>query len=715
MAGQTEQFQQTSKLQKGPREQQQKVNVSLNSTISLTNTIDNFVAGKTRFHVNNWLKLTNDKWILQTICGYHVELTMFPDQKTIPKPLKFDEIEQDNISVEINRFLKCGIIEEVQHASDNEYISNIFTRPKKEGKIRVILNLKQFNSDCMENIHFKMETLKHAVDSMRRDCYFASVDISEAFYTIPIRKEDRRYFRFYHNSVKYQFTALVMGLTTSPRVYTKVMKPVFAHLRARGFISSAYIDDSCLQGSSWTECHNNVVATVELMDSLGLTVHPNKSVFNPCKQITFLGFILCSETMSVRLTQERIDELVMLCSDMIRCKAKITIRQFAKLIGKMVATEQGVEYAPLFYKPLERVKDKYLRLNKGDFNKLMKIPSHVKPDIQWWITNLPASCKLISHGQPSIVLFSDASLKGWGAVNKTTNTKTGGQWSLEEQSLHINILELKACQLALLSLCKDTSYAHVKIFMDNTTSCSYIRKFGGKKLELDKLARAIWSWCLEKHIHLSAAHVPGISNSEADEMSRSFNDDLEWSLSTPIFDKIQRHFPDLSIDLFASRLNNKLEKYVSYRPEPNAFAIDAFSFQWTDELLFIFSPFSLIPRILQKLEEDQAEAVMITPLWTTQVWWASLLQLISGPCFSLPRPQIILHLPHKPDRLHPLKKMRLGVFRLSGDRSKAKAFLQQQSILSWNRGVNQQRNNTMATSSDGFLFVGTTSIPFNHL
>ena len=101
-----------------------------------------------------------------------------------------------------------------------------------------------------------------------------------------------------------------MGLTTSPRVFTKIMKPVFAHLRARGFRSSAYIDDSCLQGTSRSECQNNLDATVELMDSLGVTVHPKKSVLIPRKQITFLGFILCSETMSVRLTTERMEELL---------------------------------------------------------------------------------------------------------------------------------------------------------------------------------------------------------------------------------------------------------------------------------------------------------------------------------------------------------------------------------------------------------------------
>ena len=237
----------------------------------------------------------------------------------------------------------------------------------------------------------------------------------------------------------------------------------------------------------------------------------------------------------------------------------------------------------------------------------------------------------------------------------------------------------------------------------------------GKSLEFDCLARDIWLWCLDNQIHLSAAHVPGTSNSEADEMSRSFNDELELSLEDLQFAKIQSKFPDISVDLFASRLNKKLQKYVSFRLEPSAFAVDAFSFRWTDEFSYIFSPFSLIPRKLQKLEEDQAEVIMIAPLWTTQVWWASLLQLISGPCFPLPDPQEILTLPHKQNYKHPLKKMRLGVFRLSGDRLKAEVFLHRQLSSSWNHGENLLKSNTACTLRNGFLSVGIGSIPFNPL
>lgn len=155
-----------------------------------------------------------------------------PKQQIIPKPLRFNKFEQEKIDIEIEKFLLKGIVELVKHAddSDDEFISNIFIRPKKDGRVRVILNLKHFNEDFMDKQHFKMETLRTAIESMRPNCYFASVDLADAYYSIPIYKGDRKFFRFFHKGQKFQFTALVMGLTCSPRIFTKILKPVFAYL-----------------------------------------------------------------------------------------------------------------------------------------------------------------------------------------------------------------------------------------------------------------------------------------------------------------------------------------------------------------------------------------------------------------------------------------------------------------------------------------------------
>ena len=249
--------------------------------------------------------------------------------------------------------------------------------------------------------------------------------------------------------------------------------------------------------------------------------------------------------------------------------------------------------------------------------------------------------------------------------------------------------------------------------MDNTTSCAYINKLGGKSPELDSLAREIWFWCIERKIHISAAHVPGKENCIADEESRTENDDTEWSLSTEMFKIIHDLYPGLKIDLFASRLNNKLSQYVSRRPDPNACAIDAFSITWDNKLFFIFPPFSLIPRILQKMEEDETQAILIAPIWPTQNWWPSLLRLIVGQCYRLPQARNILHLPHKPTVQYPLRKMNLGCFPISGKPLNPKESPDKLETLFSNHGENLPKNNTMCISQNGSRSVATKLTPFN--
>ena len=58
------------------------------------------------------------------------------------------------------------------------------------------------------------------------------------------------------------------------------------------------------------------------------------------------------------------------------------IRTFAQLTGKLVLLQQEVEYAALYYKPLENIKDIQLKSHHGNFNSFMTIPLHVYPIIR---------------------------------------------------------------------------------------------------------------------------------------------------------------------------------------------------------------------------------------------------------------------------------------------------------------------------------------------
>lgn len=679
----------------------------------LNNTTENFYGGKIADFKHVWIKLTSDKWILDTVSGYHLEFENVPYQPFIPPPIKFNSNEQQQISKEIKSMLDREIISEVQ-STNGQYISNIFPRLKKDGSVRIILNLKKLNLD-IEYHHFKMETLCNAINLMHRDCWFASIDLKDAYYSVKVREPDRMYLRFQFDGKLYEYCSLAQGLCSAPRVFTKLLKPVFAQLRKRGHENVAYIDDSLLVASTYTKCLRNVAETVELVDGLGFTIHPKKSVMVPTQTIVFVGFLLDSRFMTITLTREKADSLIACCKCILHSK-KCTIREFAQVIGKMVASQPGVPFAPLYYKNLENEKNKFLKINWGDYDSDIILSSESKETLNWWITNLLDCENKVEKGKPDIVLLSDSSGFGWGGVNQTNNTTTSGHWSVEEKVEHINYLELKAGFLTLKALCANIRHAHIRLSMDNTVAVSYVNNMGGRKTKLNKLVRDIWFWCIDRHIWLSSSHVPGSENFTADCLSRSVNVDAEWMLNPTVFRTLVDIYGCPTIDLFASRINTQLPSYVAYYPDAHAVAVDAFSLVWDYDLCYIFAPFSCQGRVLKKLQEDKSEAVLICPIWCTQPWFPVLLRMISQDSFILPRIKHLLILPQDSQRLHPLQKMRLGAFRLSGNVSHVQAYQRKQPQLSWNHGDLLHQNSIGHISKNGCSFhVNNVLIHLNHL
>ena len=78
----------------------------------------------------------------------------------------------------------------------------------------------------------------------------------------------------------------------------------------------------------------------------------------------------------------------------------------------------------------------------------------------------------------------------------------------------------------------------------------------------------------------------------------------------------------MTLTFFASKLNHKLDKYISFRPDPNVTAMDAFSISWTSkQYVYIFALFSNLRMVLQKIVEDKMESLVVAPLLITQSWW----------------------------------------------------------------------------------------------
>ena len=95
-------------------------------------------------------------------------------------------------------------------------------------------------------------------------------------------------------------------------------------------------------------------------------------------------------------------------------------------------------------------------------------------------------------------------------------------------------------------------------------------------------------WCKERNNWLSAAHLPGSMNVDADTQSRVHHDNMEWRLDKHVFADIARLFRMPSVNLFASRLNNQVDNYISWKPDPAAMAVDAFTTSWSEDWFYAF-------------------------------------------------------------------------------------------------------------------------------
>ena len=98
----------------------------------------------------------------------------------------------------------------------------------------------------------------------------------------------------------------------------------------------------------------------------------------------------------------------------------------------------------------------------------------LRQELQWWRCpdNLLAGQPLLTP-VPEVVMFTDASMEGWGATLQDTHV--WGTWSEEDKWDHINLLELKAVHYGLQALQQEISGKTVGVLADNTTALFYLK------------------------------------------------------------------------------------------------------------------------------------------------------------------------------------------------------------------------------------------------
>ena len=333
------------------------------------------LAGRLRLFVDNWKKLTQDLWVLNTIQGYKIPFSMDPYQKGIPESVVSKE-EDVYISQEIQSLLDKGAVIPAPYHPGN-FFSTVFTVPKRGGERRPIINLKCLNR-FVPHVHFKMEGIQSLRDIIPPGDFMIKIDLKDAYFSIPIHPPHQKFLSFRWKHKTFQFTCLPFGLSSAPRTFTKVMKPVIAYLRSLGIRMVVYLDDMLILAQTKEELLRWRSIVLDLLENLGFLINYVKSELEPTQSLVFLGFLINTVCMQIKLPKDKVSQAIQEAQNLLQSQ-QASARQLAHLIGVFSSTLPAILPAPLNYRGLQLLKHQALK--KGGYDVILPLTQEAKDDL----------------------------------------------------------------------------------------------------------------------------------------------------------------------------------------------------------------------------------------------------------------------------------------------------------------------------------------------
>ena len=476
-----------------------------------------------------------------------------------------------------------------------------------------------------------------------------------------------------------------------------------------------YIDDILILAGSRERAREHVIGLIYLLENLGFVISKPKCVLEPTQSIEFLGFSVNSVQQELSLPAGKVKKIRTETRHLLE-NTHITARKLSQLLGRLQAVTRAVPLAPLFYRKLQQALQRVLEQSEQDYSAQLILSTEEKEELEWWWDHLSAwNGKTIMTDKPSVVIESDASTRGWGA--SCEGARTGGPWSSEERQWHINCLEALAAFHAVKCFVRDKKSITVLLRMDNTTAVAYVNKLGGTvSLRLNIIAKELWLWCMNRDITLVAEHLPGVLNTIADQESRVMRDQSDWMLNPRIFNKIQQIWGPLEVDMFASRQTNQLKRFFSWRPDPEAEALNAFNQNWSNLQArgYANPPWNLVGKVLNRIRQQQVTLVLVAPVWKSQPWYPILLEMLVDFPILLPHMEDLIiptHLEGVPAVLPHLVE-----WLISGNVSKTKKFQKRAQSCCSHHGDRSLPNPMTHCSGSGLTgVINGIQIPFQDL
>lgn len=598
------------------------------------------IGGRLQHFADVWDSSTSDTWVKDTIrFGLKLEFLATPPSQFLVCPKSSDPAKRDLMDSAINHLLEIAAIRPVAPEYQGRgFYSLLFVIPKSSGGWRAILDLKRLNR-FISYKRFKMNTLQSILWSIRRGDFLSSIDLTEAYLHIPIRQSHCKFLRFCYDGRHFEYVAMPFGLSSAPRTFTKVLAALTAYLRHKPIRIQCYLDDILILASSLQQARVNTRAAIQVLQAHGFSINFRKSQLSPSTRVGHLGSVIDTLEGKVFLSPDRILSISRMINSM-RSLRRVPLRDLSTLLGKMISCIAIVPWARFHSRALQWFLLPFQRSGRSNSRLAVPIPPRVRTSLLWWTSPNMRKGSPITE-QHHLVITTDASLFGWGAHCQDQSAQ--GRWSQSEAERNINWLELRAVTLALRSFAPRIRGQNVLVLTDNVTTKAHINRQGGThSISLMQEAERLCLWSERNLSSIRAEHISGVDNTQADWLSRSTVDPGEWHLHPQLFGELSQRFGLPEVDMFASHLNAQLPRFVSRFPSPGAEQTNALRCRWPRTLLYAFPPLPLIPQVIRKIVEEEAEVILVAPFWPRRPWFADLRELSVQPPWRIPDLKISL-------------------------------------------------------------------------
>ncbi|XP_055687229.1 uncharacterized protein LOC129792342 [Lutzomyia longipalpis] len=224
------------------------------------------------------------------------------------------------VDVELDRLLKRGVIRECE---PTPWLNPVTIRDKKDGRIRFCLDARGLNNVTVRDT-FPLPHIEAILSQLSGAQYLSSIDLSEAFFQIPLDPQDQQKTAFALPGRKlYCFQRTPFGLVNSPMTMARLMSLVLGH-DLEPFVYY-YLDDVLVVTPDF-ETHVRMLGEVaKRLKAANLTINLAKSKF--CvPELSFLGLTISSEGISTNT--EKIDAIIQLTPPR-------TVKGLRQVIGMM--------------------------------------------------------------------------------------------------------------------------------------------------------------------------------------------------------------------------------------------------------------------------------------------------------------------------------------------------------------------------------------------